>query len=260
MFVFSLLGIIVLIVFPAALLLFVYYLIYTNRINKKIQSGEITGRRLVDIPKMVMTAVITVLLILCLIFYGSAQDANLARGTVVRNNYAVIDFSDPDDLKYAGYFGGTELDDASFAGVYSIDENPGYEKEVTVDGDYTFTLFKRTSPADSFHPDFLCFVEYTGDDQDEIVVYYMSTFENPTIKDGTFGIETGGGYVSDKLLYIGNLDEGYDFTLGISLMDDEAKKAYSDASEKGMADDNGQFLKARDFALDYSEIRISFHE
>lgn len=54
--------------------------------------------------------------------------------------------------------GAPELDDASFAKVYSIDQNPGYTKEIIKDGDFTFTVFKEALLRTVFIPTFSAIV------------------------------------------------------------------------------------------------------
>ena len=119
-------GICIGIVLLTGLAVFIYYLIYTHNINQKIKSGGISGRKLIDIPKAIMITVIVVLVLFCGILSHSLQSAYHDTERDTRNHYAVINVSDPQNYEYISYFGSTELDDASFAKVYSIDQNPGY--------------------------------------------------------------------------------------------------------------------------------------
>ena len=48
----------VLLVVLVVVLIFVYRLLYTHNINKKIQSGEIQGGKMVDLSRMVTIAII----------------------------------------------------------------------------------------------------------------------------------------------------------------------------------------------------------
>ncbi len=251
---FGIIGICVVIALLAVLMVFGYYLIYTNRINKKIRSGEVTGKRLVDIPKIIMIAVIIVLVLYCGVLSHALRTADSNGSKIVRNNYAVIDVSDPENYRYASYFGDAWLDDASFAKVYSVDQNAGYTKEVVEDGDFVFTVFKRNAAADSFHPDFLCYVEYTGNQSDDMVLHHSASF---TSKDGSIG-EGFGGEVSDLLLFIGNLDEDNVFTASFSLLDEKAESEFADAMQKAMDEDKGDFPSEKDFAIDTAEVTIGF--
>ena len=52
-------AILLLVVILVIVTIFVYKIYYTYKINKRIQSGEITGKKLVDLSKMVLIAVIT---------------------------------------------------------------------------------------------------------------------------------------------------------------------------------------------------------
>ncbi|MCD7825625.1 MAG: hypothetical protein LUH14_06675 [Clostridiaceae bacterium] len=242
------------IILLAVLAVFIYYLIYTNRINKKIRSGEISGKRLIDIPKIIMIAVIIVLILFCGILSNSLQTAYNNAGKTTRNNYATIDISDPQNYQYTSYFGDAELDDASFAKMYSIEENIGYTKEVTVDGNFTFTVFKRESAADSFHPDFLCYCEYTGEVSQDLTLYNSPSFsnENGSISSG-IGCE-----VSDALLYIGNMDEQTVFTISISVLDEKAISEFNDAMNKAMTEDSNELPEEKDFAISSGKVSIDF--
>lgn len=63
--------------------------------------------------------------------------------SVPRNNFAIIDVSDEDNYTYAGYLGSSDLEDASFAKVYSKDTNEGYSKEVIKSGEYICAMIMQ---------------------------------------------------------------------------------------------------------------------
>lgn len=236
-------------------LIFVYRLIYTHNINKKIQSGEIQGRKMMDLSRMVTIAVIIGLILYSGIVTYVVNDYANQESHVLRNNYAIIDVSNPDKYEYAGYFGSVQLKDASYAKMYNKDENTGYEKEVVTSGDYVFTVFTRSAPADSFHPDFLCFVEYIGADKEKYVCYDKAGFQAIGEEEDQFFAGSAGN-ISDGLLYIGYLEEGHSFQISMSLLDQEAEKNYMEAEELAYKEDKGQFPEVEDFAVSVGSVDI----
>ena len=247
-------GICIGIVLLTGLAVFIYYLIYTHNINQKIKSGGISGRKLIDIPKAIMITVIVVLVLFCGILSHSLQSAYHDTERDTRNHYAVINVSDPQNYEYISYFGSTELDDASFAKVYSIDQNPGYTKEIIKDGDFTFTVFKRSAAADSFHPDFLCYCEYTGKRSADLMLYNSASFSNAD----SFTGGGSGGNVSDTLLYIGNIDEETTFTISLFILDEKADSEFMDDMQKANQEDKGEFPSQEEFALESGKVSIHF--
>lgn len=252
---FSITNLFALIVIVVTLLVFIYKLIYTYKINKIIQSGEGNGRGLVDLSKMVLIAVIVGLSVYSAILMYVVNDYVTQDNTIPRNNYAVIDVSDEDNYQYISYFGANELNDASFAKVYKKDANEGYDREVIESGEYIFTVFRRTAPADSFHPDFLCFVDFTATDKDEYVCYKKSGFHSIIEESEGFYGETSGD-IMDSILYIGYLDQGCEFDIAISLLDNDAEIEYNEAMHKAYEEDKGDFPSAEEFAVSTGKISI----
>lgn len=237
-----------------AVAVFAYYLAYTRRINRQIRAGVVTGRALVDIPRVVLTALIVLLVLYVGVLSVSLHDAQVAAATPAsRNVCATIDASRPGHYRYVAYAGSSELDDASFAEAYSREENPGYRKEVTTQGSYTFTVFTRTSPADGFHPDFLCFAEYTGTRADELLCYDQVTISTP---EGNTGAGSGGGAVRDCLLYVGNLDDDSSLTINVSLLDEAAEEALTHAMQEASEADQGDFPEAADYATSTASVTV----
>lgn len=231
------------IVLLVGLCVFIYYLIYARAINQKIQSGEKTGRRMIDIPKVLLIAVIVALVLYSGVLQYSIQTQANA---VSRNLFAVIDVTDPEKYEYAAYFGNVVLDDASFAQVYSIEANPGYEKQVAVDGDFQFTIFTGTTPADSFHPDFLCYVEYIGEEEN-LVFCDMAGFQAIDDEGGAYAAGSSGWEASVRL-YIGNLDDNCQFTIHMYALDEAAETAFWEANQQAMEEDKGDFPSEQDYA------------
>ena len=252
---FSIVNILVLIVILVIGIIFVYRIYYTYKINQKIQSEEITGRKLVDVSKMIMIAVITGLVIYAGILMYVVNDYATKDYSVPRNNYAVIDTSDADGYEYISYFGNMQLNDASFAAVYSREANAGYDKEIVESGDYRFTVFTRTSQSDDFHPDFLCFVDYTGTNMEEYMCYSKAGFQLVEVKEEQFYGESS-GYIRNDLLYIGNLDEGCQFNITMSLLNDDAEIKYDEAIQQAYKEDKGIFPDAEEFADSVGTVSI----
>lgn len=234
---------------------FVYKIYYTYKINKKIMSGEMTERKLVDVSKMVMIAVVFGLIIYAGILMYIVNDYATKDYSVPRNNYALIDTSDEDSYEYISYFGNRQLNDASYAKVYSRDENAGYEKEIVESGDYRFIVFTRNTTGDDFHPDFLCFVEYSGTNMEEYVCYSKVGFQSVEAKAEQFYGESA-GEIKNDLLYIGNLDEGCRFVITMSLLNDDAETKYDEALQQAYREDKGDFPDAEEFAYSVGKVSI----
>ena len=252
---FSIVNILLLIVILVIGIIFVYKIYYTHKINQKIQSGEITGRKLVDVSKMIMIAVITGLVIYAGILMYVVNDYATKDYSVPRNNYAVIDTSDADGYEYISYFGNMQLNDASFAKVYSRDANAGYDKEIVESGEYRFIVFTRNTQGDDFHPDFLCFVDYTGTDMGEYACYNKVGFQSLEAKEEQFYGESSGN-IRNGLLYIGNLDEGCQFNITMSLLNDDAEIKYDEAIQQAYKEDKGMFPDAEEFADSVGKVSI----
>lgn len=257
MFRVSILFVLLVVLIIAAI--FIYRIIYTHKINQKILSGEMQGGKLIDVSRMVTIAIIVGLLLYSGLLSYIVHDYENRDYTVSRNNYAIIDVSNPEAYEYVGYFGNVDLEDASFATVYSKEENAGYEKEVVESGDYVFTVFTRTSPADSFHPDFLCFVEYIGSATEQYTCFDNAGFQATNEEEGYFFAGSAGD-VSECLLYIGNLDEDCMFQITMSLLDEKAETAYIEADEKAYEEDKGNFPKPEDFAVSVGSVSIVIEE
>ena len=241
--------------FLVVLGLLIYYLIYTAKINKRIRSGEVSGKKLVDIPRIIMIFVIAVLGFYCFVLWYYLHNAD---GTS-RNDYVIISVDGQDENECYAYGGNLGLDDASFAGVYSKESNAGYNKEVIKDGDYIFTIFKRISKADNFHPDFLCYAEYKGKNKESITVYNTASFVSVSDVDDPWNSGYNGYGISDCLLFIGNMQVGVDFHIRFDLMDEAAEASFTDAKQKNPEEeDNSNSPNPADFATSSAEVTISF--
>ena len=246
------LGTAVALVFAGIVAFGIYFLIYTIIVNRRIERGITTEGPLFDTSKVLMVVAIAVLLILLVANRMAANDP----AQTTRNSYCVIDVSDPEHPLLSTAVNRDIEDDVSYVKAYSKDENPGYAKDVLVDGDFTFTVFVRTGSADEYHPDFLCFAEYTGDETYGLTTYYTEGFDafNDDAREGYGG---AGGDMPEQLLYIGNLDEDCAFVATICVLDKEAQAAFDEAFEQWTDDGDGELPDARDFADHVSGVRIT---
>lgn len=248
--------VLMLVIILVVCVIFSYKLFYTYKINKKIQSGEVQGRKLVDMSRMVMIAVITGLAIFSGVQMYVINDYSSRAYTVhTRNDYAVIDVSDEKNYKYISYMGNMQLEDASFAKMYSREKNEGYKKDVILSGDYEFIVFTRTSPADNFHPDFLCFIQYVGEKNCEWISCNKSGFRSITEKGNGFNGESIGD-IEDSVLYVGNLEKDCCFDIEINLLNSKAENAYQEAIHAAYEEDKGDFPEAGDFAVSTAKVSI----
>ena len=239
-------------ILAVAVAFLIYYVIYTVVINHRISKGITDGKRLTDFSKVAMIIIIAVLV------YMNWSQAKFYNSAYVqtRNNFVSVDVSDPDKPRLMRQIN-SSIDDISYVTVYSDEENPGYDKDVYVNGDFTYTVFVRSGAADDYHPDFLCFVEYTGTGTDGLSLYETSGFESPEDDGRGWRGGSGGGPIIEKVLYMGNLDEDCAFVATLCVLDEDAEAAYMEASQQATADDKGEFPEARDFADHVSEIRIT---
>lgn len=122
-----------------------------------------------------------------------------------------------------------------------------------------FSVFLRTGPADSFHPDFLCFVEFSGADDAKYECCAKAAFREITEGTEVFATETI-GEISDCLLYIGYLEQGCRFDITMSLLDDNAKMQYDEAMEKANKEDKGNFPAAEEYAVSTGSVSIRIDE
>lgn len=195
----------------------VYYLIYTIRINRRVCGGIHGGRRMPDFPKTAMAALVLLLFAIGIVNIF-APGRPVAPG---RNDFAVIDTS---DYSYMAYSSSYNLEDASYARMFSEKENSGYTRKVTTDGDFRFTVFTSTAPPDSFHPDFLCYVAYIGDGA-EMLSWNAQYMEAGTGRKG--GISAEADVTGHSWLFVGNYDQECRFVLTAGAYDRAAYENYS---------------------------------
>ncbi|MBQ0037907.1 MAG: hypothetical protein KBS74_04460 [Clostridiales bacterium] len=250
---FGIARILFLIVIIVALVVFVYYLLYSRRINAKIASEEIEGRRMIDIPSLIRTVVIVALIIYALIITITVISSEKQESVENRDGFSVIDLS---DYTYSAYDGTLVDTDASYVKNYSRESNEGYQKNIVQDGDFTFTAFTRTGEHDVYHPDFFCFVDYTGEDGANLSLYEYYEFIDTITAERYGGIGSGGG-IEESFLIIGNINETESFKITLSLLDGKGEESYSEADRKAYEEDKGNFPSAADYALSTGSVVIT---
>lgn len=234
----------------------VYYIIYANRINKKIQSGDANIRKMIDIPKVVMASIIALLLMYSIIVSIDIKHRQRTENSQLRNpnNYIEIDLT---NFTYSSYTGTLETDDASFAKIYSKEENPGYKKTVQKDGDFVFTVFTRISDHDEFHPDYLCYIDYVGDAAEGYSLYENCEYLDTASGESYWGNGSGGADIKKSTLFIGNLNDDESMRITIGLLDETAEQEYFAAQNKAYEEDEGNFPKFWDYANVSGSIMIT---
>lgn len=133
----------------------IYLNFYRNRINKQLHDATAKPRRLLSPLAFSITVILSVLIVfagvtsfLVLTDYG----ADIVPGEY-RN--AIYDYRSFNPHEMTGY-----------RSNYSINDNPGYTKSIEQYGDIRFTCFVRNEAFDYYHPSFIIYAEYTGDEDD----------------------------------------------------------------------------------------------
>lgn len=251
---FSIIRIITLIAVLSLIAVFVYYIIYSRHINMKIASGEITGKRMVDIPRVIFTVTLAVLLIYALTVTFALKQSRNQVYEENRNTFSVINLS---DYTFDSCSGTLADRDASYARIYSKESNDGYRKTVSKDGDFIFTAFTRAGQHDAFHPDFLCFVDYTGEKAEDLSLYETYEYADTDTMESAGEIGSGGGRPADSMLVIGNANDTDSFRITLSLLDGKGENEYSEAYHKAYEEDKGNFPCASDYAVSTGSVVIT---
>lgn len=226
-------------IFLATILFFLcfisYYVLYTKKINRKILDGSSSKNKMLDIPKFIMISVIILLLVYSIILSSSINQLNNIHSKQLQNrdNFVEIDLS---DYKYLQHPGNMNSTDASYAKVYSIDENEGYDKRVEESDNFKFTIFTRNSDYDNFHPDFLCFVEYIGKSDTKYSLYSNCTYTDSKTKSVISGVGTDTSIHTNGSLYIGNLNTDEIFELSYYFLNDKDEQTLTNDPSAEIAD------------------------
>ncbi|MCR5518642.1 MAG: hypothetical protein K6F17_08745 [Lachnospiraceae bacterium] len=259
---FGIIMIKVAIILIAAILIYLIYMgVYTCIINKRIKSGKVVKKKGLLGAKDAALAFNTMVLLFTFILYINSsiryiESAERVKDRTSRNEYMMADVSDPNNIDFmqgsGRYYKYKKGGDYSYLSKYSVEANPGYIKEV-IEGDMcTFTLFKRSADPDSFHPDFLCFIDYKGEREDlEIFRYFSFTKKGSS---NTLPLSAGGsGSVKKRVLCLGYLAEDSEAVIDIYALTYEA-------FEQFMEDDEHKHVEAKDYAMSSDRLVISFDD
>jgi heme/copper-type cytochrome/quinol oxidase subunit 2 len=155
---------VIIIIVVAAIL---YRMLYQRRINKQLH--EESPRPLKLLSPLAFT-IVTVFIML-VAFAGLATYMALTDfgADIVPAEYrnAVYDYQ---------HFGSNQM--TGYRSLYSINENPGYTKTVEHHGDIQFHIFIREKAFDYYHPSFIIFAEYTGN-EDVLSYGVLGSFNAP---------------------------------------------------------------------------------
>lgn len=202
-------------------LVLIYYKSYSRYINSKVVGGDTDKKRMPDmhvfVRDVVVVAVILYAFLVTFILFYSPEEEN----SRIPIGLALI------DTEYYQVFGHSNLPcakDASFAKIYSRESNEGYQKKTSQQGDFVFTSFVRTGEHDGFHPDFLCFVDYVGNEPDNpcygIAVNFYDNTMLQLLGHSSFPQNR------KSFLLIGNMNKGDQIKIELSLLDEEKQKQY----------------------------------
>ncbi len=187
----------------------IYRAVYKNRINQHLNSENIHPRKMLSPWAFLTLSVIVVLIV----FAGFATYLALnPGGEKVPEEYirAVYDYKsfDPNEM-------------TDYRSLYSIDENPGYTKQIEQKGDIRFTYFTSNDEFDYYHPEFIVFVEYTGDKN----ILYYGVEGNFSMPKGLHMAGSGhaGADFNDYICAIGTSTVECKFELTAYLYDSELK-------------------------------------
>ena len=216
-------GIIILFALIAFLVLAVtvavYFFIYKRNINKALVDRESVRRRMPPPYKVLIVA--SVIIFVGTILFISIKRVGSSDGENIDDKYYEAKYSfnvyQPEEM--TGYLS-----------VYSIEENVGYKKYVEEQGDVRVTYFLSEDAYDTYHPEFIAYVEYLGDK--EMLYYgYSGKFLTP---EGTniVGMGAAGADAEEYFVVVGSSSIECVFGLDIYYYDTQAK---GDEMEDGAA-------------------------
>ena len=110
---------------------------------------------------------------------------------------------------------------------------------------------------DVFHPDFFCFVDYTGETFEEYSLYEFYEYIDTDSMESIGGIGSGGSIPAESILIIGNANETDSFRIKYAILDGKGKNEYLQADQKAYEDDKGTFPEASDYAVSTGSVVIT---
>lgn len=190
---FSIAIVLLLLLFAAVLAVIgvvVYFILYQKRINQALVN-PMGNQRKWPSPGKVALIFVGVILVLFVVFLLIKRGSGATEGIDEMYWEGKYDFKTYSAEEMTGYLAN-----------YSIEENEGYTKEVEEIGDIRFTKFISDQPYDTFHPQFVMYVEYIGDDEAGFYGYdgKFCTDEMETI----CGMGAAGSDYTDYFVVIGS--------------------------------------------------------
>ncbi len=162
----------IVLILPALGLLFLsifiitgYFFFYRSRINRQLSKPDTgSGKALWSPMRVCLTTVIGALVVygvLCMVMTSP--------------NLPALNFHTPTPNDYSFRLLTQEQMQDDYRSRFSMEENPGYTKEVTEIDSVRYTIFRSESEVDIFHPAFLVYAEYIGSGdpayQDAVLTY-----------------------------------------------------------------------------------------
>ena len=177
-----------------------YFFFYKSAVNKKLSRPDLNRRTPLWSPQKVCIAAVMLALVLfsgiCAVYGFSNQ--NQAVDDRYKNAVYDARIVSPEEMA-AGYLS-----------RYTIEGNPGYEKQVEIIEDVQYTYFVSKEENDIFHPAFLIFAEYIGEDTPQ---YYDADVAFQTLdEEAVWGRTVGQGEAEPYLLIVGNTSADCQFS------------------------------------------------
>jgi len=181
----GILAVIAIVVIVAAAVLYRIY--YQRRINRQLHDEAARPRRLLSpLAFTIITAFVVMLAFIGLITYIALASGADRVPEEYRN--AIYKFNAFRTSELTGY-----------RSHYSIEHNPGYTKSVEQHGDIRFTIFVREAGFDHYHPSFIVFFEYTGDEE----VTWSAALGSYYTPDGNWIRHSGNGGMDFTDIFFG---------------------------------------------------------
>lgn len=217
----------------------VYLLVYQHVINKRLSRQKTDGKKLLSPGAFFIAALGVALLIFGIgtaVMYlsaGSSPDID-DKHLNATYDYTVHDSNNIQD---------------SYAAGYSTEKNAGYERHEETVGDIKFIYFSSKDSFDIFHPSYIIFAEYIGNDTSVVSYGYDGSFLSNT---GTKICSKGasGAVIQDSICITGSASLDCIFSLTIYL--------YNDSGMISMQNDKEQTSSNNSkYAVTYSTLDIN---
>lgn len=158
----------------------IYYFIYKRTINKRLEAGVTNKRGMMSpfwMPLILLAVLCIVGLPLLLIVLPFFLIANVTTNSVIGDMGAV-------EVEYEGEYTEPSASMAiytakemqfGFLSMFSMEENPGYEKQEYTDGNVQFTCFIAEEEPSLYQPLFLAYAEVSDQIPEDAVIVVESS-------------------------------------------------------------------------------------